>query len=43
VKEVFFNQDLVTVTSTPQEFRAFIKSEVDKWASVFKKIGLQPN
>jgi tripartite-type tricarboxylate transporter receptor subunit TctC len=43
VKEAFLAQGLVPVTSTPEAFRAFIKTEIDKWGVLIKKIGLQPN
>ena len=42
VKEAYSVQGFVPLTSTPQEFRAFIKTEIDKWGALIKKIGLQP-
>jgi tripartite-type tricarboxylate transporter receptor subunit TctC len=42
VREGFANQGLVTVTSTPENFRAFIGNELNKWSTVIKKIGLKP-
>jgi tripartite-type tricarboxylate transporter receptor subunit TctC len=42
VREGFANRGLVTVTSTQEQFRAFIGKELDKWSKVIKKIGLKP-
>lgn len=30
-------------TNTPQEFSAFVKSEMEKWGSLARKVNLQPN
>jgi tripartite-type tricarboxylate transporter receptor subunit TctC len=43
VKEAYSVQGIIPLTSTPQEFRAFIKAEIDKWGALIKKIGLKPN
>jgi tripartite-type tricarboxylate transporter receptor subunit TctC len=39
VKERLFNQGLETLTSTPEQFAAYIKSETAKWAKVIKESG----
>jgi len=39
VKERLAVQGAETYTSSPQEFRAYIKSETDKWAKVVKFSG----
>jgi tripartite-type tricarboxylate transporter receptor subunit TctC len=31
------------VTSTPEEFDAFIRKEIDRWGQVFKDSGIQLN
>jgi len=33
----------IPTTNTPQEFAAFVKSEMEKWGSLAKKVNLQPN
>ncbi|MGH8666470.1 MAG: tripartite tricarboxylate transporter substrate binding protein [Burkholderiales bacterium] len=33
----------IPTTNTPQEFAAFVKSEMQKWGSLAKKVNLQPN
>ena len=43
VKDAYAVQGFVPLTSTPGEFRAFIKAEIDKWGVLIKKIGLNPN
>ncbi|MDB5923021.1 MAG: hypothetical protein JWN13_1957 [Betaproteobacteria bacterium] len=42
IKEKFLAQGAEPTPSTPEQFRAFIKSETDKWASVVKAAGLKP-
>jgi tripartite-type tricarboxylate transporter receptor subunit TctC len=42
VRNSLSNQGLRTVTSTPAEFAAYIKAEVDKWARVIKLGNIQP-
>ncbi|MPZ45713.1 MAG: tripartite tricarboxylate transporter substrate binding protein [Betaproteobacteria bacterium] len=33
----------IPTTNSPQEFAAFVKSEMQKWGSLAKKVNLQPN
>jgi tripartite-type tricarboxylate transporter receptor subunit TctC len=33
----------IPTTNTPQEFAAFVKSEMQKWGSLARKVNLQPN
>lgn len=33
----------IPTTNTPQEFAAFVKSEMEKWGNLAKKVNLQPN
>jgi tripartite-type tricarboxylate transporter receptor subunit TctC len=33
----------IPTTNTPQEFAAFVSSEMEKWGSLAKKVNLQPN
>ena len=42
VRNSLSNQGLRAVTSTPAEFAAYIKAEVDKWARVIKLGNIQP-
>lgn len=42
VKEQFASQGLEPTPSTPQEFGAYLKSEVDKWGKVIKASGAKP-
>jgi tripartite-type tricarboxylate transporter receptor subunit TctC len=39
-KERFLSQGAETATSTPPQFAAFIRAEIEKWASVVKKAGI---
>ena len=39
MREKLFSIGLDPLTSTPDEFAAFIKSEVDKWGPVVKASG----
>ncbi len=41
VRERFLNLALDPLTSTPQEFRAYIASEVKKWAAIIKAANIQ--
>lgn len=41
VKDAFIAQGLLTLTSTPEEFRAYIRSETEKWAKVIKGVGIK--
>ena len=41
--ERFIALGLEPATSSPEEFSAFVKSEVDKWAKVVKASGLRPD
>lgn len=41
--ERFIALGLEPVTSSPEEFSAFVKSEIAKWAKVVKASGLRPD
>ena len=41
VKERFFKQGVDVQTSTPEQFDAFVKSEVGRWAKVIKDAGIR--
>jgi len=43
VKEKLALQGAVVVGNTPDEFAAYIKSEIDRWAEVVKTAGVKPN
>lgn len=43
VKEKLALQGAVVVGNTPDEFAAYIRSEIDKWAEVVKAAGVKPN
>lgn len=43
VKEKLALQGAVVVGNTPEEFAAYIRSEIDKWAEVVKAAGVKPN
>jgi tripartite-type tricarboxylate transporter receptor subunit TctC len=43
VKQFLFNQGLDAAPGTPEEFGAYIKSEIAKWAKVIKAAGLKAN
>lgn len=43
VKERLALQGAVVVGNTPDEFAAYIRSEIDKWAEVVKAAGVKPN
>lgn len=38
----FTNQGGIPVGSSPQEFTAYLRSEIDKWARVIKEAGIEP-
>lgn len=40
VRASFFNQGMLPQTSTPEAFRAYLKSEIDKWGNLIRKIGI---
>lgn len=42
VRESLIKQGVVPASSTPESFRALVKSEVDKWASVVRESGIEP-
>lgn len=42
IKETLFNQGLDAAPSTPEDFGAYVKSEMAKWAKVIKAAGIQP-
>ena len=39
-KERFLSQGAEAATSTPQQFGAFVRAEIEKWASVIRKAGI---
>ena len=41
--ERFIALGLEPTTSSPEEFSAFVKSEIAKWAKVVKASGLRPD
>lgn len=41
VRDALTKQGFEPVGSTPEEFAAYIKSELAKWSKVFKEVGLQ--
>jgi tripartite-type tricarboxylate transporter receptor subunit TctC len=41
VKERFFKQGVDVQTSSPEQFDAFVKSEVGRWAKVIKEAGIR--
>lgn len=43
IKEFLFKQGLDAAPSTPEDFGAYIRSEMDKWAKVIKAAGIQMN
>ena len=43
IKEFLFKQGLDAAPSTPEDFGAYIKSEMGKWAKVIKAAGIQVN
>ena len=43
IKEFLFKQGLDAAPSTPEDFGAYIKSEMVKWAKVIKAAGIQMN
>jgi tripartite-type tricarboxylate transporter receptor subunit TctC len=42
VASQFTNQGGIPVGSSPQEFAAYLRSEIDKWARVIKEAGIEP-
>ena len=42
VKAALVKQGLEGVGSTPEEFGAYVRSEVAKWSKAFRELGLQP-
>ena len=40
-RAALIKQGLVPVGNTPDEFGAYIKSELEKWTRVFREMGLQ--
>lgn len=43
MKERFQHHGIVPGSSTPEEFRKFLDSEIDRWAQVVKAAGISPN
>jgi tripartite-type tricarboxylate transporter receptor subunit TctC len=42
VKKLFVSQAAEIVGSRPEEFSAFLRSEVQRWGAVIKAAGIQP-
>lgn len=42
VKERLFQQGFETVVSTPEQFAAYMRTELGKWAKVIKQAGIKP-
>lgn len=40
--ERFHAQGLVAKKDTPAEFGAFVRAEIDKWATIIKEVGIEP-
>jgi tripartite-type tricarboxylate transporter receptor subunit TctC len=43
VKEKLASQGATLVGNSPEEFAAYLKSEIDKWAKVVQAAGIKPN
>jgi tripartite-type tricarboxylate transporter receptor subunit TctC len=43
VKEKLAAQGAILTATTPDEFAAYIKSEIDKWGKVVQAAGIKPN
>ena len=43
VSERMNGMGCIPTTNTPQQFSAFVKSEMEKWGNLAKKVNLQPN
>ena len=41
VQEVFARQGFETRPSTPEQFAAYVKAELDKWSKVVKEAGIR--
>ena len=42
-KETIKNEGAIVKVSSPEEFRIFIRSEIDRWALVIKSAGIKPD
>jgi tripartite-type tricarboxylate transporter receptor subunit TctC len=42
VKDAWQKQGAATMSMTPDEFGAFVQSEIDKWANLIKANGIKP-
>ena len=43
VKEKLLSQGATLVGDKPEEFAAYLRSEIDKWAKVVEAAGIKPN
>lgn len=43
IRDLYFKQGLAATPSTPEEFAAYIKSEIAKWSKLVKAAGVKPN
>jgi tripartite-type tricarboxylate transporter receptor subunit TctC len=43
VKEKLLSQGATLIGNSPEEFAAYLKSEIDKWGGVVKAAGIKPN
>ena len=42
IRERFEKEGMTIVAGSPQEFAAYIRSEIEKWARIVKRAGIQP-
>ena len=43
IAEKLAKAGITTATSTPEEFDAFVRKELDRWGQVFRDSGIQLN
>jgi tripartite-type tricarboxylate transporter receptor subunit TctC len=43
VREKLAAQGATLIGNTPEEFAAYLRSEIDKWGKVVKAAGIKPN
>jgi len=41
VRDAYFAQGMLPLSSTPEAFRAHLKSEIEKWGGVIKQVGIR--
>jgi len=42
IREAWAKQGAVPMTMSPQEFDAFLRRDIDKWAKVIEQAGIKP-